>query len=548
MSNPMKIKNNNSMKKIIQSILLTASTSCNLLFAQAAIREQVKDTSQITDYRLQSKNRFKETEIQTTDNRKTELSSEDQIGQGAQTTTNYELRTANYNDQGNDLDCYLMMDPEELKKIEEGIEDLKGGCGSSEKTASLSKTAVVTTGVARSAIVNNLQELTNVVPLMTKAECERLQREARAKATEATESARRARKQMLEATESASRIKAEISEATERVRQARAQAEEDHQKAEVAHKAQRKCWLTSSKDAERDKAEALERSIVAKKAEAETLGQSVTTKKAEAETLEKSVTGKKVEAESWEKASTAATKVSNYWGKALESLAQGNGRDTNLWIIKANAAETKVLAAQPCGDSWSDKRNRADEVMTMIRNKVWPCVSEAMKAFIAHPSEARMLDASASVYIYASASASASASAYAYAYASASASAYAYAYAYAATASKFFAESSAEAVDSAKIFKTLETRNNGVLDLLNNYPNWFSDAGIENITWSVQSARETAAFEHAVVAFKREQEAGFPALKKPMEAAQEQNRRIEQGKLAEIKALAGSPCGDTYSP
>src|SRR3990167_10818828 len=179
------------MKKIITSIFIAALASSNLLPAQVAnrlettkfqitdcrLKDRMKAINQVADCRLQVVGKRKaednhdlEYRLQDTDNNKTELSSEDQIGQGAQTTTNYELRTANYNDQGNDLDCYLMMDPEELKKIEEGIEDLKGGCGSSEKTASLSKTAVVTTGVARSAIVNNLQELTNVVPLMTKAE------------------------------------------------------------------------------------------------------------------------------------------------------------------------------------------------------------------------------------------------------------------------------------------------------------------------------------------------------------------------------------------
>src|SRR3990167_7256130 len=102
------------MGKIIPSILLTASASCNLLFAQVAIREQVRDTSQVTEYRVQGKNRLKATNqvrgcrlqvtgtnqttnyrLQVEDNNKIELSSEGQIRQQANLlrTANYEPRT-----------------------------------------------------------------------------------------------------------------------------------------------------------------------------------------------------------------------------------------------------------------------------------------------------------------------------------------------------------------------------------------------------------------------------------------------------------------------
>src|SRR3990167_2965727 len=125
----MKIKNNNSMKKIISFILLAASASCTILFAQAENR--LEATNQVRGCRLQvvASNQTTNYRLQIEDNNKTELSSEDQIEQGAQTTTNYELRTANYNDQGNDLDCYLMMDPEKLKQLEEGTEALGEGLG-----------------------------------------------------------------------------------------------------------------------------------------------------------------------------------------------------------------------------------------------------------------------------------------------------------------------------------------------------------------------------------------------------------------------------------
>ncbi|HLB34391.1 MAG TPA: hypothetical protein VJK54_09195, partial [Chthoniobacterales bacterium] len=92
----------------------------------------------------------------------------------------------------------------------------------------------------------------------------------------------------------------------------------------------------------------------------------------------------------------------------------------------------------------------------------------------------------------------------------------------------------------------VDTSSTIVLGLLKDYSYFCSDAQKENITWSVQSSRETATFAHAVIAFKREQEAALPALKKPMEAAQEQNRRVEQGKFAEVKALADSPCEDSW--
>ncbi|HLB33304.1 MAG TPA: hypothetical protein VJK54_03610, partial [Chthoniobacterales bacterium] len=304
----------------------------------------------------------------------------------------------------------------------------------------------------------------------------------------------------------------------------------------------------------------------------------------------------------WNEAKAAAVAISNYWNGIVEniksersSLAVSQEEATfqkAYWMEKSGVAEVKALGPIPCNDRWETKRDRADAMMTMIRNKVWPFASKAMKAFIANPSEARMRDASAyaptsayayayaSVYAYASdsasayasasvyASASASAYAYAAAYAAAStsastaagsgsgssssaassayASAYAYAYAYVSTASKICAESASDATDSAQIFETIETTNTLVLELTRKYPRNFTDAGKENIAWSLQSSRETADFARAVIAFKREQEASNPRLSSQETATREQNSRIEQGKLSEIKALANSPCDDDW--
>src|SRR3990167_4261594 len=84
-----------------------------------------------------------------------ELLLEDQIRQRTKATTNYELPTTNCNNQGDDLDYYLMMDPEELKNVEEGIEKLRGDLGSSIKTPSPSKTVVAITTTTLSPIENS---------------------------------------------------------------------------------------------------------------------------------------------------------------------------------------------------------------------------------------------------------------------------------------------------------------------------------------------------------------------------------------------------------
>lgn len=127
------------MKKIIPSILLTASASCTTLFAQAENRlEAINQVAEIGN------------RLQVRDNRMPSLLSEDEIWQQANITTNSELPTANCNSQGNDLDCDLMMDPEKLKQLEEGEEALKEGLGVFGKR--VTTTEIASTGPQTTAV------------------------------------------------------------------------------------------------------------------------------------------------------------------------------------------------------------------------------------------------------------------------------------------------------------------------------------------------------------------------------------------------------------
>ena len=108
----MKIKNNNSMKKIIPSIILTASASCNLLLAQA-------------ENRLEEAERAFPCSI----------------------TANCQLPSANCDNLGQDLSCHLMMNP---ATPEEGAEALGEGLGVFGKrvtTTTIANTGPQTTGV-----------------------------------------------------------------------------------------------------------------------------------------------------------------------------------------------------------------------------------------------------------------------------------------------------------------------------------------------------------------------------------------------------------------
>ncbi|OHE76450.1 MAG: hypothetical protein A3F67_07545 [Verrucomicrobia bacterium RIFCSPHIGHO2_12_FULL_41_10] len=76
-------------------------------------REQVRNTNQVTGCRLQGAGA-----------EMVELTLDDQIRQRTKTTTNCELRTANCNNQGNNLDYYLMMDPVTSSTLEGGVKTL----------------------------------------------------------------------------------------------------------------------------------------------------------------------------------------------------------------------------------------------------------------------------------------------------------------------------------------------------------------------------------------------------------------------------------------
>ncbi|HLB34585.1 MAG TPA: hypothetical protein VJK54_10175 [Chthoniobacterales bacterium] len=105
------------MKKIIPSFILTSLVSSSFLLAQS-------EYDQDTGYRLQG------TGLKTA-----ELPLKDLTVQRAESTTNC-------NNQGSDLGCYLLMDPAELKPLEEGIEDLRGVFRSSGESGVPSKVAV----------------------------------------------------------------------------------------------------------------------------------------------------------------------------------------------------------------------------------------------------------------------------------------------------------------------------------------------------------------------------------------------------------------------
>ncbi|HLB33131.1 MAG TPA: hypothetical protein VJK54_02735 [Chthoniobacterales bacterium] len=262
----------------------------------------------------------------------------------------------------------------------------------------------------------------------------------------------------------------------------------------------------------------------------------------------------------WNTAKAVANEVSNYWNGVIEAIKEGRSPlalsqeeatlQTRCWMEKAGVAEVKALGISPCADGWDARRERSDAMMAMIKDKVWPFVSQAMKAFIEHPSEARMLavreNASAcacacacaysyiSAYAYATASdyatasasiyasATATAYAYAYAYADASASAcssssvyaYAFVYAYASCSVSASASAYAYASVSASASEALEIASaaDGVADdikvLAEMSKKTFQPPGDHQVTmnFSISAIRETADFARAVAKYKIEQE------------------------------------------
>ncbi|HLB33776.1 MAG TPA: hypothetical protein VJK54_06030, partial [Chthoniobacterales bacterium] len=126
---------------LFNSLLLLNAT---ILFAQEPIRGQDKNRLKAIGYRLE------EEKNQGIDNRKTELILEDQIGQRAEITTNYELRTANCDNLGQDLSYHLMMNPATIEEEIKAVGEALGVFGKGEIITAEA------TGIGRGEIVNTI--------------------------------------------------------------------------------------------------------------------------------------------------------------------------------------------------------------------------------------------------------------------------------------------------------------------------------------------------------------------------------------------------------
>src|SRR3990167_7392674 len=148
--------------KIFHLFLLSVLISPACIFAQD--KNRLEETNQVTSCRLQVTNQVIGCRLQvvganqaadhTVGRRSTELPLVDlsfQIDRGGKTTTNCELRTTNCDSLGQDLSCHLMMDPAELKNIENGTKAIGEVLGLFGKEAVATETAVVT-GAGRSDI------------------------------------------------------------------------------------------------------------------------------------------------------------------------------------------------------------------------------------------------------------------------------------------------------------------------------------------------------------------------------------------------------------
>src|SRR3990167_4160653 len=147
------------MKKIISFILLTASASCTILFAQAENR--LEATNQVRGCRLQlvATNQTTNYRLQVEDNNKIELSSECQIRQQAKPTTNCELRTTNCNNSGTDLSCYLMMNPSSIEEGTKAVGEALGIVGRGEEAAGVSSASGGRDDVARISSISLFSEV-----------------------------------------------------------------------------------------------------------------------------------------------------------------------------------------------------------------------------------------------------------------------------------------------------------------------------------------------------------------------------------------------------
>src|SRR3990167_9008460 len=297
------------MKKIITSIFIAALASSNLLPAQVAnrlettkfqitdcrLKDRMKAINQVADCRLQVVGKRKaednhdlEYRLQDTDNKKTELSSEDQIEQGAQTTTNSELPTVNCNSQGNDLDCYLMMDPEKLKKLEEGTEALGEGLGVFGKR-------VTTTTIASSGLQTTAVGIASVKG---------------------------------EGTEGGSQF-ACTRDFNFKAEDAKERAQGYKKKAEVAQQEKRKCWFEKSKAPKRNEASCWD----------DAARYSMITSRYWNYANEALIQGNQSLAVLWSKAAQQYEESSEYSCQAANAVASGNKMDYDRFDKAATSAQ-----------------------------------------------------------------------------------------------------------------------------------------------------------------------------------------------------------------
>ncbi|HLB34131.1 MAG: hypothetical protein A3F67_08800 [Verrucomicrobia bacterium RIFCSPHIGHO2_12_FULL_41_10] len=261
---------------------------------------------------------------------------------------------------------------------------------------------------------------------------------------------------------------------------------------------------------------------------------------------------------------------------ACNDIGEENG--TNAFLenkikeygeVNEAIAEVQVLAAKPCEEECNLRMDRATALMATIRKKAWPTISQSMKVFSEHPSEAKMLlvrnssfayaacasvlasfssyaasfssnseisasissaafafsAAAAYVYLYPSTSVAVSASVYNYDsafaslssdpdfmiaifdYASASASLFASVSAsVAACACASISASASEALVMAQIADQIVDQIKLSIEL--SRKNWnFSKEENDNLDYVIAATRETASYAHAVAKYKTEQEA-----------------------------------------
>lgn len=192
------------------------------------------------------------------------------------------------------------------------------------------------------------------------------------------------------------------------------------------------------------------------------------------------------------------------------------GKPMTEWGIPAHIAEIKTLIASTTHDEWKAKRECANAIIALLRNKVWPQVSQTVQAFIDDPNETQIIAgckaflvsaatshayalayATTSNAAYASTSASVFPAAFTYTVASASASASASAHAYASALTSVSAVEAAEiadAIDNLAKASTLATTAVKKFSL--------NTTAQENIDWSVDTALKAAEFARAVASFK----------------------------------------------